>query len=339
MLRIHGRKWFSSSLCACITAALVLFSLEGCDPTYPKKNLPAVVKTVCKTEYDMDVDVTVIGSTMGIYYKMEGLLEPSLQISEKSWDTITDLVTIASRVVLSTDADIKFYCVITQDIRLPELQVVIIKYVDDVKRSMFRYISRSESFRRTLFSINLTPQAKKEKSIERIFDKMKVEDEIRQNILDDFFRSLPTRLSDIGYWRGSFYLKNISMQEFLAAQIANRIKIEFRSEEDLKTKFRFISSEGLFTVNEGIKVITVRFKIDDQTVSLPVNVLRQEKTKEIIGIVDTVVSGYKYEDFDLLLLEDQLENVVLTVKAKDLFNFTEKKLPIIEIVDVSEGYF
>jgi len=140
-----------------LVAAMVFLPLSGCMPTYPKEKLPETVKQVCKIEYGMNVDVMVIGQTMGIYYPMEGLMDISLGIKEEAWDKISNLILVASRVVLSTDADIKFYCVITQDAKLPELQVVIIKYVDDVKLGMYRGISRSESFKRTLFSINLTP--------------------------------------------------------------------------------------------------------------------------------------------------------------------------------------
>jgi hypothetical protein len=186
-----------------ISAALIL---PACVPTYPKEKLPEAVKSVCKLEYDMEVDVVMVGSTMGIYYPMKGLLDIGLGINRDAWDAISNLVLVASRVVLSTDADVRFYCVITQDARLPELQVVIIKYVEDVKRGMYRNISRSESYKRTLFSINLTPQARKERSVEKVFEKLGVEDKTREKVLDEFFRTPPTKLSDIGYWRGRFYL-------------------------------------------------------------------------------------------------------------------------------------
>ncbi|MBU0683587.1 MAG: hypothetical protein KJ864_04805, partial [Candidatus Omnitrophica bacterium] len=176
----------------------------GCVPSFPKEKLPSAVSSICKTEYNMDVDVTVLGKTMGIYYPMKGLLDAGLSVSSEAWDSISNLLLIASRVVLSTDADIDFYCVITQDARFPELQVAIIKYVEDVKRGMYQDISRDESFKRTLFTINLTPQAKKERSIETVLKSFGVEEEAQQSVLEEFFRSPPTKLTDIGYWRGKF---------------------------------------------------------------------------------------------------------------------------------------
>ncbi len=333
----RGRMRSLTVLVVLITG--IMLSLSACAPTYPKEELAGAVKSVCKMEYDMNVDVTVTGETMGLYYPMEGLLNVGMGISEKSWDTISNLLLIASRVVLSTDADIKFYCVITQDIRLPELQVVIIKYVDDVKRGMVRNISRSESFKRTLFSINLTPQATKERSIEEVFNKMGVEKKTRERVLNEFFRSPPTKLTDIGYWRGQFYLKNITMEEFLATQIANRVKLDFRAEKKLQELFDYKTAEGVFTSIDGLRSFLLKFKIADQTIGDEDGSLREKMLKEIIYIASKVVYGYKYTDFNFLILEDQLANVKLMVSEQDVYDFNRKKLSVKEIVDAPPGYF
>jgi len=323
----------------CFGLMVVLISSSGCEPSFPKEKLPEAVKFVCKDEYDMDVDVTVKGRTMGIYYPMEGLLDAGLGISSEAWDTISNLLLIASRVVLSTDADIKFYCVIAQDARLPELQVVIIKYVEDVKLGMYRNISRGESFKRTLFTINLTPQAKKERSIEKIFDNFSVGEKTRQGVMDDFFRSAPTRLSDTGYWRGKFYLKDVTMEEFLAAQIANRVKLGFRGEEDLKKLFKYENVESNFISTDEVKAFLVKFKISDHGASENEKNAQQRKIEEIVRIANQVVCGYKFKKFDFLMMEDQLENANLKVMEQDVFNFSRKKLSVKEVVQAPPGYF
>ncbi|MBD3427225.1 MAG: hypothetical protein GF409_08410 [Candidatus Omnitrophica bacterium] len=324
---------------AVFVLAAFLVAVPACTPTYPKEKLPQAVKSVCKQEYDMDVDVTLKGSTMGIYYPMKGLLDAGMGISEDAWDNISNLILIASRVVLSTDADVKFYCVITQDVRLPELQVVIIKYVEDVKRGMVRNISRSESFKRTLFSINLTPQAKKERSIEKVFNKLGVGEDTRQKVLEEFFRSPPTRLSDIGYWRDNFYLKDITLEEFLASQIANRIKIDFRQDEKLAELFSFKASEGLYVAGEQRRSFLVKFKIADQTPGDRIMNPRVKKIEEILKIANRVFYGYKFQDFDTLVLEDQLENANLSISEEDIYNLNRKRVPIEELVNAPAGYF
>lgn len=339
--RNSGRRSGTLSvICTLLIATFIMLSLSACVPTYPKEKLPAAVKMVCKTEYDMDVDVTVVGKTMGIYYPMKGLLDVGLGISEEAWDKISNLILIASRVVLSTDADIQFYCVITQDSRLPELQVVIIKYVEDVKRGMYRNISRNESFKRTLFSINLTPQAKKERSIEQVFDKMEVSEISRQKVMDEFFRSPPTKLNDIGYWRNYFYLKDVNMEEFLAAQIANRIKIDFRSDKELAKLFQYKTAEGSFVSGEKARSFLVKFKIAEQdTEGAGMTNLRVKKIQEIIRIANEVVYGYKFVGFNFLLLEDQLEHASLKVSEQDVYNFNKQRLSVEKIVQAPAGYF
>ncbi len=308
-------------------------------PTYPKETLPEAVKTVCKSEYNMDVEVTVTGSTMGIYYPMEGLLDVGMGISENAWDKISNLLLIASRVVLSTDADVNFYCVVTQDPRLPELQVVIIKYVDDVKLGMYQNISRNESFKRTLFSINLTPQAKKERSIEQIFDRMDVEEGTREKVLEEFFRSPPTRLSDIGYWRGGFYLKDITKEEFLAEQISNRIKLDFNREKELQPFFKFHVAESAFKKDLGIRAFLLSFNIEEQPAEGSAKELRLKKIEKILQIANEVFYGYKFSDFDSLIMIDQLENARLVVNGRDVYDFSQKRLSVRDIVQAPSEYF
>ena len=339
-LRKYGSENIFIRAVFCFSVSAILLFSAGCGtPSFPKDKLPEAVKTVCKAEYDMDVEVTVKGNTMGIYYPMKGLLDAGLGISSEAWDTISNLLLIASRVVLSTDADIKFYCVIAQDARLPELQVVIIKYVTDVKFGMYQNISRSESFRRTLFTINLTPQAKKERSIEKIFNNFSVEEGTRQGVMDDFFRSPPTRLSDIGYWRDRFYLKDITMEEFLAAQIANRIKLVFRGEEELKKLFDYENVESDFVSTDEMKVFLVKFNIADQNVNENEENQNQRKVEEILKIANDVVLGYKFKNFDFLMLEDQLENASLKVTEQNVCNFSKKKESVKNVVQAPPGYF
>jgi hypothetical protein len=320
-------------------ALISLLPVTGCMPTYPAEKLPEAIKEVCKIEYDMDVRAARNGSTIGIYYPMKGLLDVGLGVSEEAWDTISDLILIASRVVLSTDADIKFYCVVTQDPRLPELQVVIIKYVDDVKRSMYRNISRGESFRRTLFSINLTPQAKKERSVEKVFNKLGVEDGVRGKVMEEFFRSPPTELSDIGFWKDQFFLKDITLAEFLAAQIANRIKLAFRGEQDLTRRFSFKNAEGEFIRTPDKGFFNIKFKIQDATDEGGPEALRKAKVEEILRIAGKVVKGYKFRDFAYIQLEDQLENAVLEIKKENIYSYERGGTALEDVVKAPAGYF
>lgn len=285
----------------------------------------------------MKADVVVEGSTMGIFHPMEGLLDTNMGISKEAWDKISNLILIASRVVLSTDADIKFYCVITQDARMPELQVVIIKYVNDIKLGMYQNISRGEAFKRTLFSINLTPQARKERSVETIFSRIGVGDDVKEKVLDEFFRSAPTKLSDIGYWKGQFYLKDVTMPEFLASQIANRIKIDFRSEKPFMSDYSYKSAEGLYGTGLDAKYFLINFRIDE--VGSDTGELKTLKIRKLLEITSEVVSGYRFEDFNFVIMNDQAEDVRLRVERKDVYGYNPKRTPPYDIVQAPKGYF
>ncbi|MBF0253367.1 MAG: hypothetical protein HQL29_06070 [Candidatus Omnitrophica bacterium] len=326
-----------------LTAACVIvcaLHMTSCMPSYPKEKLPEMIKEIFRIEYKMDVDVAIEGGTLGIYHPMEGLLDVNMSISTEAWDQISNLILVASRVVLSTDADIKFYCVIAQDVRLPELQVVIIKYVDDVKHGMYRSIGRDESFKRTLFNINLTPQAKKERSVESIFDKLGLEEDVRESVLKEFFRSPPTKISDIGFWRGTFFLKEIMLPEFLAEQISNRIKLDFREEQTLGSTFSFQSSEGYFekdVTNENF--FDIRFKIFDKVIPIKSIEAREEKIEKILTIVNAVVDGYKFFEFDHVEIQDQIVDAKLVVSKENIINFNSKSTSLKDVVETSKPYF
>lgn len=320
-------------------AGFLFFSLCGCEPTYPKEELPEAVQELCKREYDLDVEVERAGGTLGIFYPKEDLLNASFAINEDGWSDINSLLLIASRVLLSTDAEVKFYCVIAQDARVPEMQVVIIKYVEDVKRAMYRAISRDESFRRTILSHNLTPQAQKERSVEEVFANMDLDEETREAILDDFFRTKPATLRDIGYWRGSFYLKDITMEEFLVEQMANRIKLRFLRDRELSELFRFRASTGEFHKEGETAFFGISFDIMEEPGTEVSGRLREMKIREILTELSHVFYGYKFDGFDYLVLDDRIAGAELLIRADDAYDFHKDPSPVRDIVDAPEEYF
>ncbi|KJJ84163.1 hypothetical protein OMAG_001975 [Candidatus Omnitrophus magneticus] len=289
----------------------------------------------------MDVEVSLAGGTLGIFYPMKGLLDASMSISNDSWEKISNVILIASRVALSTDANIKFYCVITQDERLPEMQVIIIKYVEDVRRGMYRDISRDEAFKRTLFSMNLTPQAKKERTIEKVFDKLGLEEGTREDVMEEFFRSPPSKLKDIGFWKGHFYLKDISEGEFLAAQMAHRMRIDFREKKELSSNYDFRGAEGDFLVTKTQKYFLVTFKIFEQSENNEeILKLRRKKIWEILRIANEVVEGYEFKNFDFVSLSDEAKEITLWMNSYDVYDFHKKQsLPVEQLVKASGEYF
>ncbi|GAG04833.1 unnamed protein product, partial [marine sediment metagenome] len=271
----------------------------------------------------LDIDVSVTGNTVAIYLPVMNLFDITLSLSESAQDKIQDSLLSASRVLLSTDADIRFYCVIAQDARLPEIQLVIIKYVDDVKRAFFRDISRGEYFKRTLIDINENPQAKKEKAITDVFGKMKLEKEWQDKVLDDFFRSPPSSLEGIGYWQGKFYIKSITLEEFLAEQMANRVKLRFREKEHLK-KYALKMITGKFIEEKNTKFFLISFN-SESLLFVPEAAEKKAMDEEIFTnvfeIIANVIYGYKFKDFDFAEAIEKNFNTKLVVSKEDKGEF------------------
>ena len=317
-----------------IAGCWLLINLTGCYPTYPKGKLKESIVKICKKEYKLDVKVDTLGKTIAIYLPLsEDLLDFNFGLTKSAGEKIDDVITSATRVVLSTDADFDFYCVIVHDARIPEVQFVIIKYVYDVKRALLNDISRGEYGRRILFDLKLNPQAQKERAVEEVFEKMGIENKWQSEVMNDFFRSEPTALGDIGYWNGRFFIKDITLPEFLAEQIANRMKIEFREDKDISASYMIKSSKGSYQTKEGKRFFRLEVQAepkiftDIERKELPDVVFRTALT-----IINKVLYGYKYEDFDYFEILDIPSSRVLKVSKSDLESLRKNKISFEDLV-------
>ena len=324
-----------NALVVIVIASIVFFAIACDKVTYPKEKLGESVAKLCKEEYNIDIDVSITGKTLAIYLPITNLFDVTLNLSEEAQNKIQDVLLSASRIVLSTDADVQFYCVITQDIRLPEIQLIIIKYTEDVKRAFYHDISRGEYFKRTIIDINENPQAKKEQAISDVFDKMDLEKEWQDKVMDDFFRSPPSSLEGIGYWNGKFYMKDITLEEFLAQQMANRIKMKFREKEELR-KYAIRLVTGKFVGEKKPKFFLIGFR--SETLLFVVD--RAERTaieKEIFANmfeeVSAVIYGYKFEDFDLIKIIEENYNEKLLTSKENIYLFKRRKIGISTILE------
>ncbi|MFA6079653.1 MAG: hypothetical protein WC779_07920, partial [Candidatus Omnitrophota bacterium] len=168
-----------------ITGCLLALALTGCTPTYPKEKFEESIVRICKNEYKLDVKVAVTGKTIAIYLPLENLIDFTFSITKSASEKINDVILSVSRVALSSDAKFDFYCIIAHDVRMPEIQIVIIKSVDDVKRFLLNDISRGEYSKRMIVDIRLSPQAQKERAIKEVFDRTKLDKRWQEDVLND----------------------------------------------------------------------------------------------------------------------------------------------------------
>jgi len=312
-------------------AVVVSFS-AGCGPTYPKERLEESIVKLCKDEYHIDVKVKTAGKTVAIYMPLDNLMDFTFSLTPEATEKLNDVIMSVMRVVLSTDADYEFYCIIAHDVRIPEIQVIIIKCINDVKRVFLGDISRGEFGKRMIIDMRLNPQSQKERSIKEVFQKMGLDQKWQEQVMNEFFRSEPTALSDIGYWNGRFYIKDITLPEFLAEEIAGRIKMEFREDKELGSAFLLKSIKGTYHAGVGKPYFKIEFLAAPQALretGAPQN--DEAVLKAILKVAGEVIHGYTFGDFDYVEIVDQAGGKVLRISKEDLEKYRTRKLKFEEI--------
>ena len=317
-----------------LAAAVLIVSLTGCEPTYPKEKLKESIIRLCKNEYKIDVKVRTAGKTVAIYMPLEDLMDFTFSLTPAATEKLNDVIMSVTRVVLSTDAKYDFYCIIAHDVRIPEIQVIIIKYVDDVKRVFLGDISRGEFGKRMIIDMRLNPQSQKERSIKEIFQKMGLDPKWQDQVMNDFFRSDPTGLGDIGYWNGRFYIKDITLPEFLAEEIAGRVKIEFREDKALSAAFLLKAVKGAYHAHPDKPY----FKIEFLTAPRALEETESERIyddaiKAVLKVAVEVTHGYMFNAFDHIEIASEADGRDLKVSRDALEKYRAKKLKFEEIVN------
>jgi hypothetical protein len=320
------------TLVSLVSCVLCLVSLIGCTATYPQDKIKECIIRICKQEYKSDVLVETVGKTMVIYLPLSDLMDFSFALTKTASEKVNDVIFSAARVALSTDARIDFYCVIAHDVKMPELQIIIIKNVEDVKRLFANDISRGEYMKRMLIDLRWSPQAKKEQVIKEIFSKMNLDPKWQDQVMADFFRSEPTSLGDIGYWDNKFYIKDITLAEFLAEQIANRVKLEFREDKNLKEGFLLKSAKGLYASNRGKRLFRLEV-LAERSADATTGTIEDSDNifKTVLSIAAQVIHGYRFKDYDGVEVIDQKEGRSIEVDPEELEAFRTKKLKLSEI--------
>ena len=315
-----------------VTGCWLLVTLTGCTPTYPEKRVKESVVKICKQEYGTDVKVEVSGKTMAIYLPLANLMDFSFNLTKSASEKINDVIFTAARVALSTDAKIDFYCVIAHDTRMPELQIIIIKSVEDVKRLFASDISRGEYMKRMLIDLRWSPQAKKEQVIKEIFSKMNLDPKWQDQVMADFFRSEPAGIGDIGYWDSHFYIKDITLGEFLAEQIANRIKLEFRDSKELKDAFLLKSIRGSYAAKKDKRVFRFEILAEHSAAGVGTTIEDSDRIFETaLSVSAHVIHGYHFKDYNAVEVLDQRLGRSIEVTPEELEAFRTKKLKLNEI--------
>jgi len=199
---------------------LLMFMSSGCKPTYPKIKVSDSIIKLCRDEYNTEVKVKTIGKTMGVYMPVDNLLDSSLQPSEESFEKLGNVLHVLSRVALSTDADLEFITLVARDSKISGFELILTRYIEDIKRFMVGDISRGEYMKRMLFETRLDPLV------------------LLSNLASKDKKEQPQR--------EEFSIEEVHLPDFLAKQISRRIEDKFKEDKHLKQNFEVAAVKGEF---------------------------------------------------------------------------------------------
>lgn len=153
---------------------LILASISACDKaTYPTGKIEESILKLCKNEYKLeDVKVKIIGSTLGVYIPVEGLVDPEMKLDQKAGKKIENVALSIHRVATSTDMPLKFYILTARDTKTAGAEFILTGFVYDVVRVRLYDISRGEYFQRILRDFRFNPAIVGEKKVRELFDTM-----------------------------------------------------------------------------------------------------------------------------------------------------------------------
>ena len=221
----------------------LVFLLSACtsstSPSFPKENIAQTVKDICKKEYKLDISAKLIGRTLWVYMPLEDIIskpekpekyierflvedkesvlsegklevsylikpveettkEQEMALDKAANEKIFNVLQVVRRVLFSIDTTEKytplFFCIVTADIK-NGFEIKQIFHLLDLKKLSYGFISQTEYQHRIVQDTGVSADI-------------------------------------IGDKEGSHLLyRDIPLEEFIAYQIRNRIRMKFQKPE------------------------------------------------------------------------------------------------------------
>ncbi|MDD5692222.1 MAG: hypothetical protein PHP10_03480 [Candidatus Omnitrophica bacterium] len=221
----------------------LIFFLSACTsstcPSFPKENIPQAVQDICKKEYKLDVSTKLVGRTLWVYMPLEDIISKP----EKPEKYIERFLVEDKESALS-EGELKVSYLIkpveesekTQEMTLDKAANEKIFNVLQVVRRVLFSIDNSEKYTPLFFCI-VTADIKNGFEIKQIFHLLDLkklsygfisQTEYQHRIVQDTEVSADI----IGDKEGAHLLyRDITLEEFIAYQIRNRIRMKFQKPE------------------------------------------------------------------------------------------------------------
>ena len=170
---------------------IILFSitLSACDkPTYPAGKIEESFLKLCKDEYKLDnVKAKVVGSTLGVYIPLEGLVDPDLKLNQDAGKKIEDVALSIHRVTTSTNMPLKFYILTARDTKTMGAEFILTGFIYDVVRVRLFDVSRGEYFQRILRDFRFNPAIAGEQKVKDLFSALNQDTSLAENLKPIFY--------------------------------------------------------------------------------------------------------------------------------------------------------
>ncbi|MDP6685842.1 MAG: hypothetical protein QGI05_02705 [Candidatus Omnitrophota bacterium] len=127
------------------------------------------VKKLCKDEYGLDVDVEILGSTLGVYIPIEGLVNEQMKLDEEAEEKINDVALSIYRVTMSSDRPLKIFTLTARDTKTYGAEFIVTGALYDVVRFRLLDISRGEHGKRILRDFKFNPTLTSELKVRELF--------------------------------------------------------------------------------------------------------------------------------------------------------------------------
>ena len=277
--------------------------LSGCGAkyTYPADKVPKAIQDICLKENQINTQVRVAGKTVGALVVMRPAPDGKEFAPKEINDIMGKVMQVMTRVALSSDLDLHYCTIILRD-PAKMSEYVITRSVDDTKRAEVDMIGIEESMNRTLFGQS---------------------------------RYLPNVKN-----KNSFQLKDIQKEDFLTEQMVQRVRFNFAKEalkgeksskgdvepEAIELAQSLVLVDGSFDRSEGLR--TFRISVIALKAYDP-----KKLVLDIFKIINTVLEGYRLNDFDAIEIQDYLNRQKLVVSRETLLQYQKKKISDAELLD------
>jgi len=274
---------------------LSTLSLSGCFPsvTYPAGAVAQSVEQICRAEYNLSVQSRVVGRTIGALFYTHNMIDREAnQLSKEVMEQIGRISQALSRVTLSTDRRLDFWELVVRDEESYD-EIVMTRSVEDLKKTHVEALSIDEYLKRIVFKQSrYHPQAEGPEV---------------------------------------FVLKEVTLEDFLANQISQRIRLGLQpdgSREESEGKRASFPTlvDGYF--DRGIGKGVLRFSLISFT-----NEGSEAPIRKIVEVIDQVLFGYSFTAYDRVEIQDLMNRRKLVLRQDVLKEYHDKEITLDEIME------